>query len=150
MKNNTRGNGKPLLDPTRCNFDIEFRPSKIHRWGAFTNEQIPARRRIIEYTGERISWAEAEWRDRRKRLYIFWLSERWALDGAVGGSGAEFINHSCDPNMTARIVNGHIYLSANRPIEPGEELTYDYNIDGDKASVTCKCGAKNCRGNTVR
>ena len=33
-----------------------------------------------------------------------------------------------------------------RPIAPGEELTYDYNLyDGDEDDARCYCGASNCR-----
>jgi hypothetical protein len=28
----------------------------------------------------------------------------WTLDGAVGGSGAEIINHSRNPNLVSRIL----------------------------------------------
>ena len=150
MKNNTRGNGKPHLDKNYCSFDLEFRHSKIHRWGAFANEPIPARRRVIEYTGERITSEEVDRRSRRKRLYIFSLGKRYALDGAVDGSGAEFINHSCDPNMEAHLVRGRIFLTSLRRIEPGEELTYDYNIEDDMEPGKCNCGAKKCRGNAVK
>jgi SET domain-containing protein len=150
MKNRTRGNGKPHLDLQHCRFDIEFRPSKIHRWGAFANEPIPGNRRVVEYTGERIDSDEVWRRRNRKRLYIFSLSDNWAVDGAVGGSGAEFINHSCDPNMEARLVRGHIYLTSLRRIEPGEEITYDYNIEDAMEPIKCNCGAESCRGKAVR
>jgi hypothetical protein len=33
-----------------------------------------------------------------------------------------------------------------RAIEPGEELTYDYNLyDGDEDEARCYCGASTCR-----
>ena len=42
----------------------------------------------------------------------------------------------------------HIWIIATRDIEPGEELTYDYNLyDGDDDDeALCQCGAKECRG----
>jgi len=39
---------------------IPSKPSRIHRWGVFAQERIPARRKAIEYTGERVSRREAK------------------------------------------------------------------------------------------
>lgn len=135
----------PRIDPKKSYYRLECRRSKIHRWGVFALEPIPARRRVIEYTGERIDAAEMERRAGKKLLYLFSVSPNRIIDGAVGGSGAQYINHSCDGNLKSYSVNGHIYLSSLRPIEAGEELTYDYNID-EEFDVPCVCGAENCRG----
>jgi SET domain-containing protein len=35
---------------------------------------------------------------------------------------------------------------STRPIEPGEELTVDYNFDADAERWECRCGSPNCRG----
>jgi uncharacterized protein len=64
----------------------------------------------------------------------------------VGGSGAEIINHSCDPNLISRIMKGHILYMSLRPIKPGEELTIDYNLEKGTGNNKCECGAENCRG----
>ena len=138
-------NSTPQIDQEKSYFELECRRSKIHRWGVFTTEPIPARRRVIEYTGERIDAAEMERRAGKKLLYLFSVSPNRIIDGAVGGSGAQYINHSCDGNLKSYSVDGHIYLSSVRPIEAGEELTYDYNID-EEFDVPCVCGAENCRG----
>jgi SET domain-containing protein len=135
----------PRLDPARCRFQLEFRPSLIHRWGLFACSAIPARRRVIEYTGQRIDAREVDRRRFRQHLYIFWLTDHWALDGAFGGSGAEFINHRCDPNLYACVGRGHIFLTSLRRIEPGEELTLDYHTADDYPSP-CTCRSPNCRG----
>lgn len=127
------------------NFKLERRKSKIHRWGVFTLEPIPARRRVIEYTGEIIDEEEMNRRSGKKLLYLFSVTDNKIIDGAVGGSGAQFINHSCDGNLKSYIVNGRVMLSSIRPIEAGEELTYDYNI-AEEFDVECICGARKCRG----
>jgi len=142
--------GEPVIDPERCRFKLSYARSAIHRWGIFAEEVIPARRRVIEYTGEKIDAEEVERRSFRDCLYTFWLNDNWALDGAVGGSGAEFINHSCDPNLTSHVVRGHIFYTSNRRIEPGEELTVDYNLDETDEKIACTCGSKNCRGSITR
>ena len=50
-------------------------------------------------------------------------------------------------------MNRRIFIEAIRTIQPGEELSYDYQIqrDSDDAAdideiYACRCGAKNCRG----
>ena len=113
----------PYLSPKHCCFRLRIAPSKIHRWGVYAEERIPAGRKIIEYTGERISRRETKRRaDTREFNYLFTLDNYWTIDGSVGGSGAEYINHSCDPNVYAWITRGHILYMSARVIEPGEEL----------------------------
>ena len=77
---------------------------------------------------------------------MFTLDSYWALDGSVGGSGAEYINHCCDPNIHAWICQGHILYMAARDIQPGEELTIDYHFEPEVEKVVCRCGAAQCRG----
>lgn len=137
--------GTPAIDPKASKFRHECRRSRIHRWGVFAAEPIPARRRVIEYTGEIIDPEEMERRSGKRLLYLFTLSKNKIIDGAVGGSGAQFINHSCNGNMRSVNTNGRIYLTSLRRIEAGEELTYDYNI-GEEFDVPCICGTENCRG----
>ncbi|HEX6544995.1 MAG TPA: SET domain-containing protein-lysine N-methyltransferase [Bryobacteraceae bacterium] len=121
-------------------------PSKIHRWGVYAAEPIPARRKVIEYTGEKISRRETKRRSERKLNYLFTLDPYWTIDGAVNGSGAQYINHCCDPNLVARIVRGHILYVSARDIRKGEELTVDYHFDADVERVPCACGSIKCRG----
>lgn len=135
----------PKLNRSATRFALLHRSSKIQGWGLFADEDIPARRRVIEYTGKRINGREVARRSVRPHFYHFWLNDRWALDGAIGGSGAEFINHSCDPNLAARVARGRIWLVSLRAIAKGEELTFDYHTAGAQM-LPCRCGAKACRG----
>jgi SET domain-containing protein len=68
------------------------------------------------------------------------------MDGSVGGSGAEIINHSCDPNLVSRIMRGHVLYMSLRNIKPGEELTVNYNFDKDVRTFPCSCGSASCAG----
>src|SRR5262249_25497463 len=119
----------PVIDPRFACFEIVIRRSSIHRYGVYAQERIPARRKVIEYTGERLNRREAKRRGEGKFTYLFALNNYWTLDGAVGGSGAEIINHSCEPNLVTRIIKGHILYVSLRTIQPGEELTVDYHLD---------------------
>ena len=136
----------PAIDPRYACFKMEIRESQIHRWGVYALERIPPRRKVIEYTGERIGRAETKRRGDGKITYLFTLDQYWTIDGAVGGSGAEIINHSCDPNLRAMVLKGHILYMSKRLIRPGEELTVDYQFADDCDVVKCRCGTRKCRG----
>lgn len=123
--------------------------SKIDRLGVFADEPIPRDTKVIRYTGEKITNRQAERRWARRllagknpRVYTIQLNRHWAVDGAVGGSGAEFINHSCDPNLTVRKMRGQVFLYSRKTIRAGQELTVDYGFRCEP----CHCGARTCRG----
>jgi SET domain-containing protein len=139
------------------------RRSSIQGKGVFATRFIPAGIRLIEYTGERLTPAEAEARypesaearGERHHTYLFAIDEpeEVVIDAAVGGNAARFINHSCDPNCDAVIEDGRIWIETIRDVEPGEELAYDYaymleerHTPAAKRRYPCHCGAKNCRG----
>ena len=136
----------PKIDERYACFRLKIRESKIHRFGVYAAEPIPANRKVIEYTGERISRRETKRRGSGKFTYLFTLDNYWTLDGAIGGSGAEIINHSCDPNLRATIRSGHILYYSKRLIKPGEELTVDYRFSDDIERVKCCFGSTKCRG----
>jgi SET domain-containing protein len=142
------GTGKvvPRIARRACRFRLKPGRSRIHRWGIFAAEPIPARRRVIDYTGERINFKEAVRRRFRSHLYLFWTGPKRAIDGAFGGSGAEYINHGCEPNLIARVRRGRIHLVSLRPVAAGEELLLDYRVTGDLPLLPCHCGAASCRG----
>src|SRR5437762_14367523 len=136
----------PCVDSQKACFRLKLRRSPIHRWGVYAGEPIPSRRKVIEYTGERISRRETLRRGQAELTYLFTLDAYWTLDGSVGGSGAQYINHSCDPNIKTVIRNGHILYMSRKPIGKGEELTVDYHFSKDVERVPCSCGAETCRG----
>ena len=138
----------PVINEKHFFFKVEVKPSKIHRWGIYAAEDIPVRRRLAEYTGERISRRETKRRaeEQPRLIYLFTLDNYWTLDGSVNGSGAEFINHCCDPNLLADVRKDHIYYVSRRAVCKGEELTIDYHFAKNVDKVTCKCGAALCRG----
>jgi uncharacterized protein len=136
----------PRIDDRYTCYRLKIRKSRIHRFGVYAAERIPAHRKVIEYTGERISRRESKIRSSAGLTYLFELDSYWNLDGAVGGSGAEMVNHSCEPNLRSTNLRGHILYMSKRAIRPGEELTLDYRLIGVTGKVKCFCGAENCRG----
>ena len=58
----------------------------------------------------------------------------------------KYINHSCDPNTYVKTKNNIRQILAMRDISKGDEITYDYSINGDnEGTFECRCGSKNCR-----
>jgi SET domain-containing protein len=137
---------------------LALRRSGIHGNGVFARGPIPAGTRLIEYTGERVTQEEG---DRRYpwvesvpyHTLLFTIEDDLVVDGGVGGNVSRFINHSCDPNCTSLIEDRRIYIESIRDIQPGEEITFDYQmiIQGrhtaaEKRRFPCGCGAVGCRG----
>ena len=135
--------------------------SRIHGSGVFARRPIAKGTRVVEYTGERITHAEADRRyeDRAyedNHTFLFMVDDKLVVDGGVGGSVARFINHSCDGNCEIEIDRRRIFIEAIRAITPGEELTYDYSLvrtpedppDVDEV-FACRCGAATCRGSMM-
>jgi SET domain-containing protein len=134
------------------------RQSEIHGRGVFAAREIRAGAQLIEYKGEPMSWKEALRRhphnlDEPNHTFYFALEDGNVIDGGVKGNSARWINHSCAPNCEAEESCGHVYITAVRDIEPGEELFYDYGLVIDakqtkklKKEYACHCGAHDCRG----
>ena len=121
--------------------------SRINGQGCFATRAFFRGKKIAEYTGERIPDLEAQKRARNRRvLRICDIDGNWSLDGARGGNGTHYINHSCQPNAYMRTLYGHVLFFALRDIEAGDEITIDYEQTLHPDSKRCHCGAKTCRG----
>jgi hypothetical protein len=121
--------------------------SQIHGNGCFATIRFARRRKIAEYTGERITNAEAARRAaRRPILRISGLDLRWSIDGSRGGNGTHYINHSCRPNAFMQTFGKRLLVLALRDIRPGEEITIDYVATYHADRKRCSCGVSGCRG----
>jgi len=142
-------------------------------WALKTLESIPAGSFVIEYTGEVIDQAEALRRStiykQTENNYLFDLDYNeeseatYSIDATHQGNLSRFINHSCNANLQTWPVTScnenpkmhRLYYFAMRNIRAGEELTVDYSggillnqpvPPPREDSLTCKCGAVNCKG----
>ena len=58
----------------------------------------------------------------------------------------KYINHSCNPSVYVKSINGVRNVIAIRDIKNGDEITYDYSMNGDNdGSFECHCNGENCR-----
>jgi hypothetical protein len=140
---------------------IEVRESPLHGLGVFAACRIRKGTRVIEYLGERVSHAEADRRYEQKdaddaHTFLFIVDARTVIDAGVDGNEARFVNHSCEPNCESVIEDRRVFIEALRAIEPGEELTYDYQIQREPddppdvdAIFACRCGSERCRGSML-
>jgi uncharacterized protein len=137
---------------------FEVRRSPVHGHGAFALRRIRKGTRIIEYLGERVSHEEADRRYESKaandaHTFLFIVDSTTVIDAGVEGNDARFLNHSCHPNCESVIESRRVFIEAARTIEPGEEMTYDYQIQretddppGLDEIFVCRCGFPDCRG----
>lgn len=148
---------------------IATRRSAIHGNGVFAIEPIKKGTRLIEYKGRHRTHKQVD------RIYagdvdtghtfLFTLNDTYVIDANVGGNAARWINHSCDPNCEAVLVEDEeedpardaVFIEAARAIVAGEELTYNYGIVLAEAHTArlkklwaCRCGSKNCTGTMLQ
>ncbi|KAL2068592.1 hypothetical protein VTL71DRAFT_14929 [Oculimacula yallundae] len=138
---------------------VKFARSAIHNWGLYAMEDIAMNDMIIEYVGEKVRQQVADLREHRYlksgigSSYLFRIDENTVVDATKKGGIARFINHSCMPNCTAKIItvdkSKRIVIYALRDIGENEELTYDYKFEreiGSTDRIPCLCGTTACKG----
>lgn len=112
---------------------------------------------IFEYIGEVI--AEPAFRRRMhnydqegiKHFYFMSLTKGEFVDATKKGNLGRFCNHSCNPNcyVDKWVVGDKLRMGifAERKIQAGEELVFNYNVDRYGADPQpCYCGEPNCVG----
>jgi SET domain-containing protein len=133
---------------------VEVRESGVHGHGVYATKKISRGTRIIEYTGERVSWENASGDPENPHTFLFGLENgNDVIDGEINGNEARWINHSCAPNCEARERKGQVFIYAIRNLKPGQELFYDYALEVDEPRTKelekeyeCRCGSPQCRG----
>jgi uncharacterized protein len=140
---------KPPITPSS-----EAKPYRVGRssagLGLFATQDFKKGDLIIEYTGERISEAEAQ---RRGGKYLFELNDNWTIDGKERKNTARYLNHSCRPNCEPELNEDEtqIFIYAKRNIKAGEELTYNYGEYYFKILLSAgRCRCTHCSNQTSR
>lgn len=138
---------------------IQVRRSGVHGKGVYALVDLAEGETLIEYTGEVITWDEAQRRHPHdpadpNHTFYFHIDDGHVIDAKHGGNSSRWINHSCSPNCEAEETeDGRVFIRALRNIPAGDELFYDYGLVVDepytkalKAQYPCWCGSPNCRG----
>ena len=109
---------------------VKFDRSAIHNWGLYAQEPIAVNDMIIEYVGEKVRQRVADLREAKYDMqgvgssYLFRIDEDTVIDATKMGGIARFINHSCTPNCTAKIIRvdntKRIVIYALRDINSGK------------------------------
>ncbi len=106
--------------------------------GLFTNELIKRGERVIEYTGDNITWAECMKRNELMdgiAAYFFYVSARKCVDAQnCPESLARYANDAAGivrlqgfrNNSRFEVIRGKPYIVASRNIKPGEEIYVAY------------------------
>jgi SET domain len=129
--------------------------SAIHGIGLFTLIGYSKGDFVIEYAGELIRTPIADLREAQYEAaglgtYLFKVTDEHIVDATVHSNRARFTNHSCDPNMAARVVNVRgrdlVMFTATRRIPPLAELTFDYQLPLEERKLSCNCRSFRCQG----
>jgi [histone H3]-lysine4 N-trimethyltransferase SETD1 len=141
---------------------VKFQRSRIHNWGLYAMENIPKDDMIIEYVGEEVRQQVADLREARYlksgigSSYLFRIDDNTVIDATKKGGIARFINHSCMPNCTAKIIkvegSKRIVIYALRDIKAGKspllrevhiEVCADKTLDRRGADVRLQIRTRN-------
>jgi uncharacterized protein len=127
------------VDGSISSWAIEVGSSALGR-GVFATRSFRPGQPLLEFSGPVLNHDEvlALGGD---RAYALQVGPDEYLDTMPPG---RYVNHSCDPN--AGIVNDRVVI-ALRPIEPGEEIHFDYSttMSRDHWTMECRCGRPTCR-----
>jgi len=148
---------------------IQQRRSRIHGNGVFAIAPIHAGEKVVEYKGLLRTHEEADalYGDSidSGHTFLFTLNEHYLIDANVKGNVARWLNHSCEPNCQAFLIESsdgnprkdRVVIEALRDIAVGEELTYNYGIRLSvphtprlKKLWACLCDADQCSGTLLQ
>ena len=129
--------------------------SSIHGYGVITTRPFARGEILVE--GDGVQYSEDDDFDDTYALVL----PGWDATGGDDDDAPQvyfdlidqtrWINHACDPNTYVdtdwdeATKSARAWWTATRTIEPGEELTYDYEFSAECAEP-CACGCKTCRG----
>jgi SET domain-containing protein len=119
---------------------LEIKKSKIPGAGKglFTNAPIKRGEKVIEYTGEIITWKECQARNEKMDgfgAYYFYISEKKCIDAEhILDSLARYANDAAGfirlpgvrNNCRYEVIRNRVYVIASRNLKPGDEIFVAY------------------------
>jgi len=122
----------------------EVRSSDIQGKGVFATVDILKGDSILKMDDTHVITDGTKLTEYQKEYECDWLGDGKTI---LMQAPEKHINHSCSPNTYAKTINGVRTVVAMKDIKSGEEITYDYAINGYYDSDTpCCCRSINCRG----
>ncbi len=119
--------------------------SSIHGTGVFAATSISPGEIVLRIDDSRIV-TDAEPLDPAKGEFEHHCDYLAAGRAVLMQPPERFINHHCEPNNYTKTIAGDRYVVALREIRPGDEITYDYCVNGDgDTEWVCDCGSPACR-----
>ena len=126
-------------------------------YGLRADKEIKPNGLVYEYIGDVIDVNNFQRRRHRydeegiKHFYFMSLEKDVFIDATKRGNLGRFCNHSCNPNcyVDKWVVGEKLRMGifAERKIQAGEELVFNYNVDRYGADPQpCYCGEPNCTG----
>ncbi len=113
--------------------------------GVLARVAIEAGEVLTVWGGSIVSEPDFAASSEQARKYMIQVEHDLFMTAADPPEPGEFFNHSCSPNAG---IAGQIVLIAMRPIEAGEEVSFDYAMSDDHPLLAfdCACGSPRCRG----
>jgi len=123
---------------------IEVKKSKIEGTGVFAEEDIKKGEIILSMDDSNVVADVNSLTTYQQDYECDWLADSKVI---LMQAPEKHINHSCDPNTYVKTIDGIRKVVAMRDIKQGEELTYDYAINGYyDCDTPCRCKSNICRG----
>lgn len=107
----------------------------------FAKEKIYRGEVVAMFDGEIYPWDDERWTEELYDHVVQFEERKWRDSKGI----ARWVNHSCDPNCG---ITDLFKITAMRDIEPGEEITWDYEMTEKHPwwRMKCECGSAECRG----
>lgn len=124
--------------------NVSVKPSSIQGKGVFAERGFPKAEKILEIDDSHVVEDFEKLTKEQQSFECDFLGDGRTV---LMQPPERYINHSCDPNTYVQTVSGTRTLFAMRDIKAGEEITYDYAINGyyDGDVPKCACGSPKCR-----
>jgi len=123
--------------------NVVLKKSKIHGNGVFANRDFKKEETILLIDDSDVVTDTSKLTEKQLQFDCDFLANGKVV---LMKEPERSINHSCDPNTYVKTINGIRHVLAMKGIRKGEEVTYDYAVNGDnEGTFICHCGSKNCR-----
>ena len=134
---------------------VSVRKSCIHGFGLFANKNFLEGEVICDLLGVGISKNDGDQMTSTRRCNCH-LDHNITLQSTQEVGYCRFINHSCHPNSSYKVVPTsdqeahlmHLRIVAEKPIAINDEITCCYPIATESLAgrISCLCPSKTCRG----